>query len=59
MSKVKLALIQMKMSSDREKNTANAISKIYKAKKKGANIICMPELFLTSYFYQSEKTLTI
>ena len=34
MSKVKLALIQMKMSSDREKNTANAISKIYKAKKK-------------------------
>ena len=39
MSKVKLALIQMKMSSDREKNTANAIQKIYKAKKKGANII--------------------
>ncbi len=55
MSKVKLALIQMKMSSDRERNIANAISKIYKAKKKGANIICMPELFLTNYFCQSEK----
>ena len=55
MSKVKLALIQMKMSSEKRKNIANAVSKIYKAKKKGANIICLPELFLTSYFCQTEK----
>ena len=32
-----------------------AISKIYKAKKKGANIICLPELFLTNYFCQIEN----
>ena len=55
MSKVRLALVQMKMSSERKINISNAISKIYKAKKKGANIICLPELFLTNYFCQSEK----
>ena len=55
MSKIRLALIQMKMSSEKKKNIEKAISKIYKAKKKGANIICLPELFLTNYFCQTEK----
>ena len=55
MKKTKLALIQMKMSSDREKNISKAISKIHMAKKKGANIVCLPELFLTKYFCQTEK----
>ena len=55
MSKTKLALIQMKMSSEKKKNISNAISKIYKAKKKGADIVCLPELFLTNYFCQIEK----
>ncbi len=55
MSRVKVALIQMKMSSEKSKNISNAISKIHAAKKKGANIICLPELFLTNYFCQSEK----
>ena len=43
--KTRLALIQMKMSSNKEKNLAKAISKIKMAKKKGANIVCLPELF--------------
>ena len=55
MSKTRLALIQMKMSSDKEKNITKAISKIQIAKKKGANIVCLPELFLTKYFCQTEK----
>ena len=53
--KTRLALIQMKMSSNKEKNLAKAISKIKMAKKKGANIVCLPELFLTNYFCQIEK----
>ncbi len=34
MNKTRLALIQMKMSSDREKNISKAISKIHMAKKR-------------------------
>ena len=55
MNKTRLALIQMKMSSNKEKNLAKAISKIKIAKKRGANIVCLPELFLTNYFCQIEK----
>ena len=55
MGKTRLALIQMKMSSEKKKNIANAVSKIHRAKKKGADIICLPELFLTNYFCQSER----
>ncbi len=55
MSKTRLALIQIKMSSDKEKNITKAISKIQIAKKKGADIVCLPELFLTKYFCQTEK----
>ena len=55
MRKTRLALIQMQMSSEKEKNVAKAISKIHKAKKKGAEIICLPELFLSNYFCQTEK----
>ena len=55
MGKTKLALIQMKMSSEKNKNISNAISKIKLAKRKDAEIICLPELFLTKYFCQSEK----
>ena len=39
MGKTRLALIQMKMSSEKKKNIDTAISKICKAKKKGAEII--------------------
>ena len=55
MSKTKIALLQMKMSSDPKKNTQNAINKIKAAAKKGAKVICLPELFLTKYFCQVES----
>ena len=55
MNKSRIALVQMKMSPNKKKNISNAISNIYKSKKKGASIICLPELFLTQYFCQTEK----
>ena len=55
MSKTKIALVQMKMSSDRKKNIQNATNKIKIAAKKGAKVICLPELFLTKYFCQVEN----
>ena len=55
MSKTKIALVQMRMSSDPKKNIHNAINKINTAAKKGAKIICLPELFLTKYFCQVEN----
>ena len=55
MSKTKIALVQMKMSSDPKKNIKNAIGKINTAAKKGAKVICLPELFLTKYFCQVES----
>ena len=55
MSKTKIALVQMKMSSDPKKNIQNATNKIRIAAKKGAKVICLPELFLTKYFCQAEN----
>ena len=55
MSKIKIALVQMKMSSDPKKNIQNSTNKIKIAAKKGAKVICLPELFLTKYFCQVEN----
>ena len=49
MAKIKIALVQMKMSSDIEKNLTNSIKKIQVAKRRGAKIICLPELFSSKY----------
>ena len=55
MTKTKIALIQMKMSSETKKNITHAINKIRLANKKGAKIICLPELFSSHYFCQTEN----
>ena len=55
MTKTRIALIQMKMSSEQKKNMDSAIRKIREASKKKAKIICLPELFLSNYFCQQEK----
>ena len=59
MSKTKIALVQMKMSSDPKKNIQNAVDKINSAAKKGAKVICLPELFMTKYFCQVEVIKTL
>ena len=42
MTKTRIALIQMKMSSDQKKNMNSAIKKIREACKKKAKVICLP-----------------
>lgn len=49
-------LIQMAMSSDPEENRKKAIRMIHEASERGAQIVCLPELFMTLYFPREEKT---
>ena len=49
-----LGLIQMRMSADPEENLTRAISRIRDAAGRGANVICLPELFRSPYFCQTE-----
>lgn len=54
MSKVKLGLVQMHCSPDPASNVAKAIERIHAAADKGAQIICLQELFTSQYFCQIE-----
>ena len=51
-----IGLIQMACTNDPKQNLQNAIDSIREAAKKGAQIICLPELFLSSYFCQTENS---
>jgi N-carbamoylputrescine amidase len=50
-----VGLIQMKCSSDVDENLASAASKIRAAAKRGAQIVCLQELFRSQYFCREEK----
>jgi N-carbamoylputrescine amidase len=54
MSKVKLGLVQMRCAADPATNVAKAIERIHAAADKGAQIICLQELFTSQYFCQVE-----
>ncbi|MBA4187475.1 MAG: acyltransferase [Planctomycetaceae bacterium] len=49
-----IAAVQMKIAPDREANLAKAEAAIGEAAKKGAQIVCLPELFTGYYFCQQE-----
>jgi N-carbamoylputrescine amidase len=49
-----LGLVQMRMAADPADNLARAIRGIREAAGRGANVICLPELFLGPYFCQIE-----
>ena len=49
-----VGLVQMRMGADPGANFASAIERIEEAARRGANIVCLPELFRTQYFCQSE-----
>jgi len=54
---MKIGLIQMHCSKDREQNRAKAIEQIRTASSRGASVICLPELFCTEYFcYERNKS---
>jgi predicted amidohydrolase len=50
--KVRIGLVQMRMGDKPEKNLAGALRLIKKAAKRGAQIVCLPELFTNEYFAQ-------
>src|SRR4029079_9948094 len=54
MSIVKVGLVQMSCSASKEENLAKAVSKIREAAAKGAQIICLQELFTSLYFCDVE-----
>jgi len=47
---VKLGIVQMSMSDDRQDNVGRAISRVGEAARRGAQIVCLPELFASRYF---------
>ena len=53
-TRFKVGLVQMACSSDPGQNLRRAIRGINQAARKGAAIVCLPELFATPYFCQRE-----
>lgn len=51
---LRLGLLQMSMEVEPEKNVSKALRMVRSAARKGANIVCLPELFTTRYFAQYE-----
>ncbi|MCX6935269.1 MAG: carbon-nitrogen hydrolase [Verrucomicrobia bacterium] len=49
-----VALLQLNCGIDPEKNLRNAIQRIGVAARRGAKLICLPELFRSRYFCQKE-----
>src|SRR5881628_719126 len=50
----RVALIQMQCGPEPEANFAKAVDRVREAAQQGAQIICLPELFRSQYFCQSE-----
>ncbi|HLA64826.1 MAG TPA: nitrilase-related carbon-nitrogen hydrolase, partial [Rhodothermales bacterium] len=49
-----VGLVQMRMARTREENLQKAMDGVRAAAARGAEIVCLPELFLSPYFCQSE-----
>mgnify|MGYP003117178471 CR=1 FL=1 len=56
--KVAVGLVQNRAVAEPEANLQKTISSVRKAAAKGAQIICLQELFLTPYFCQTEELKT-
>jgi len=54
MSKVKVGIVQMSCSADKQANLQKAMEKIKEAAAKGAQIVCLQELFTSLYFCDVE-----
>jgi N-carbamoylputrescine amidase len=55
MSKVRVGLVQMACTADKESNVQKAIREIRAAKQKGAQVVCLQELFGSLYFCDEEN----
>ncbi len=54
MAKVKVGIVQMSCSADKQANLQKAIEKVKEAAVKGARIVCLQELFTSLYFCDVE-----
>ena len=52
--KFQLGLVQMSATPDPAENLQRAIDRLHQAAARGAQIVCLPELFQTQYFCQRE-----
>ncbi|HLH07211.1 MAG TPA: carbon-nitrogen hydrolase [Terriglobales bacterium] len=51
----KVGLVQMRCGPEPEENLEHAMEMVREAAGKGANVVCLPELFMTQYFCQREE----
>ncbi len=49
-----VGLVQMAMTPDPDRNLAVAAERVAEAARRGAAVVCLPEMFRTPYFCQSE-----
>jgi len=52
--KFTIALVQMSCGPEPADNMARALDRVAEAARKGAHVVCLPELFQTQYFCQRE-----
>lgn len=50
----RVGLVQMAMSADPRQNIEKAAARVEEAARKGAEVVCLPELFRSHYFCQRE-----
>jgi len=53
-NKFRVGLVQMAMSTDPQANEEKAAAKVEEAARKGAEVVCLPEMYRTPYFCQRE-----
>jgi N-carbamoylputrescine amidase len=53
-SRYKVGLVQMAMSPDPATNLDRAVARVREARRAGADVVCLPELFRSQYFCQRE-----
>src|SRR5205809_8065955 len=54
-SPTQIALVQMRSGPEPDANLVHALELIDDAAKSGAEVVCLPELFRSQYFCQSEN----
>jgi N-carbamoylputrescine amidase len=53
-ARVRIGLVQMRCGSDPAANLASALGRVREAARRGARVVCLPELFRSPYFCQRE-----
>lgn len=55
-TKFTIGLVQMAMTDSPDENLERAVHRLEDAARRGANLVCLPELFRSRYFCQREDT---